>query len=280
MEINQTQKNIEFYNLYNCKAGDFTYPNYLAGWYIFGNTSGQVSISCSREGGFWYGTHDFYKDLSGGDSIGEAWKKMYSRGYKTNKYPTGFREPFPTPWQWMGNNYFWGNYTEGTNLFGDPTLQNCKKPTQIIVSPIPNANLTDNITITAQITDSDWWSLYNISLQFEYYNKGSWIFLGSNFTNIKGISNYTFNTTKLPKGRVAIRVSFDGSPNFFANNSIQYFEHGKIDNEISLLSTLLLITSTNPTIRDMHVIIISIGTTTILFLIIYYITIIKKKNQK
>ncbi len=246
-EINNTQKNAEFFNLYNCKAGNFTYLNYLGGWYIFGNTNGQVSISCAREGGFWYGTHDFYLDLSGGDSIGDAWREMHLRGYKTSNYPTGFREPFPTYWQWMGNNWMqqWENYTEGTNLFGDPTLQNCREPTNITILPL-GINPTANETIMAEIKEQDDWSLYNVTLQFEAYYGGAWNPLGSNNTDINGMAYISYNLTSLPNTLIPIKVSYAGCPNFYNSTSQVTFDNtvpsdDGIDWNFILLLILLLI---------------------------------------
>ncbi|MFX0135752.1 MAG: hypothetical protein ACFFDN_19070, partial [Candidatus Hodarchaeota archaeon] len=99
LEINQTQKNMTFYNLYCCSTGNYLDSNYLAGFYIFGNTNGQISIANSRTGGFWDGTYLFFQDLYDGYCLGDAWRDMYWYGYNG----------------WHGGQ--WWDLTEGCNLF-------------------------------------------------------------------------------------------------------------------------------------------------------------------
>ncbi|NVM05283.1 MAG: hypothetical protein HWN67_23395 [Candidatus Helarchaeota archaeon] len=204
-EINQTQKNMTFYNLYTCTTGNFSTPNYLAGYYIFGNTNGQVSMACARTGGFWFGTSTFFQQLSTGYCIGDAWRDMNWYGYN------GL------------HGIYWQDTTEGCNLFGDPTLRNTKINTNISIDYIPNVNQTDNVTITGSILDDDLWYLYNVTLQFEVHNGTSWIILGNRSTDNNGKAFYTLNVTGLPTGLRQVRVNYAGDPNFQAFSQTSSF---------------------------------------------------------
>ncbi|MHA1382966.1 MAG: hypothetical protein ACTSR3_04310 [Candidatus Helarchaeota archaeon] len=226
-ELNNTAKNMTFYNLYSCTSGNFTYRNCIGEWYIFGNTDGQVAIAPGRPGGFWYGTHDFFNDLSMGRSVGDAWKNMWARGY-TNS----FSDMFP-PYDPMGHNYWWWNFTEGTNLFGDATLQNCPKGTIVRIDPlppIPPIYIGDNVTVTATVESiDDWasytgWSLYNVTLEF-WMQDSNYVMhkLGDVKTDINGRASLTFNTSGFPAGQVELRVYYNGSYNFYQNFGQLFF---------------------------------------------------------
>ena len=205
IEINQTQKNATFWNLYCCSTGDYM-MNYLAGYYIFGNTTnGQVSIACPRSGGFAMGTNSFYRDLSWGLTIGDAWRDMYWYAYN----PPG----------WVG----WQDVVEGTNLFGDASLRNCMVNTTITIDTIANVTANSNVTVVAQIHDKDLWYLYGLTLQYEVHNGTHWNVVGTDVTNNQGKSSLEFDCSNLPLGTRQVRVTYAGDPNFKSGSDTENF---------------------------------------------------------
>lgn len=234
IEINSTSKNMIFYNLYCCYTGNYAAPDYLAGYYIFGNTKGQVSIANSRSGGFLYGTHDFFYDLSTGYCIGDAWKHMYALGYSQS-----FTTPFPSN-NPMAHNLYWKNLTEGNNLFGDPTLQNTQKTAHITIYPIGIVKPNQNVTIRIKLTDSDGWNMYNATIQF-LVKKNVWTVIGNNNTNINGITTMTFNTSGIAQGFVPIKAVLVQAPNYQQTESKRSFYLG---NPIMLLLPALIFDNT------------------------------------
>jgi len=280
-EINNTAKNITFYNLYCCSSGEFTYWNdSIAEWYIFGNTEGQLSIAPARPGGFWYGTHDFFTDLSMGRCIGDSWKRMWYKGYN-HLFSDMF--PFSDP---MSHNFWWWNFTEGTNLFGDPTLSNVKKGTMVGVDPIlpaPEIYVGDSVNLSANVIDwPDGWSLNNVSLEFWVMDSlNQWIKVGTVLTDINGKAQITLDTTGLAPGNIYVEVDFNGTANFYAifgqQNFILHARQGASNPQISPEVLLLAAAMNQPAGNTL--IYLGIGAVAgIGIAIILIITVVKKKK--
>jgi peptidase C25-like protein len=99
--------NAHFYNLFCCGPGKFTTGDYLAGWYIFdkaggGTNLGLTAVASAKTGSMLF-FEDFYRPMSKGSSIGDAFVQWWRA-----------RGPVHTAWE---QHWFYG-----LTLLGDPTL--------------------------------------------------------------------------------------------------------------------------------------------------------------
>ncbi|MEZ4519421.1 MAG: hypothetical protein R3C44_22205 [Chloroflexota bacterium] len=88
-----------FFNLFSCSAGRYIDPDYVAGWYIFGDTYGLGAIGSTKTGGM-FDYRPFYEKVAEGQSIGAALQNWFG--------VRGVSDP----------GWFYG-----VTLFGDPTLR-------------------------------------------------------------------------------------------------------------------------------------------------------------
>ncbi|MFH1735448.1 MAG: hypothetical protein ABIE92_12120, partial [bacterium] len=103
-QIQQTDPESYFYNLFCCSGCRYSSDNYIGGWYLFGDTFGQGVIGSTKTGSMLY-FEDYYSHLEDGECMGEAFRRwMEIHG----------QEPGSVMWSM---SWFYGM----THL-GDPTL--------------------------------------------------------------------------------------------------------------------------------------------------------------
>ena len=112
-----------FYNLFACSNARFVEDDYMAGWYVFGNTYGLAAIGSTKTGSMLY-FDSFYASLGRGNPIGEAFKNWFEAvgadGYNSNELC----------WHY------------GMTLIGDPTLIIQQKPAPVEWLRYDNNNLS------------------------------------------------------------------------------------------------------------------------------------------
>jgi len=102
-EVRSVDPHAFFYNLLACDSTDFTCRNlttdYIGGAYLFANTYGLLVVGCTKPGSM--GRYsDFYKPVSEGKCIGQAFKEWFEK----------YGELYP-------------EFHYGMTILGDPTLQ-------------------------------------------------------------------------------------------------------------------------------------------------------------
>ncbi|MDI6839568.1 MAG: T9SS type A sorting domain-containing protein [bacterium] len=88
-----------FYNLFACSGTRFVEENYLAGWYIFNDLYGLLTVGSTKTGSMLY-FKDFYTPIGNGNSVGEAFKEWFIQHGEESI------------------DWFYG-----LNILGDPTLK-------------------------------------------------------------------------------------------------------------------------------------------------------------
>jgi len=102
-EIRSIDPHVFFYNIMACDSADFTCRNlttdYIGGSYIFSNTYGLLMVSSTKPGAM-RNYFDFYKPISEGKCIGEAFKEWFEKNGELSRI-----------------------FYYGLTILGDPTLR-------------------------------------------------------------------------------------------------------------------------------------------------------------
>lgn len=106
-ELREQNPRFHFYITFACINADYSEPDYMSGWYLFGGDYAQLVLGSTKSGGFLEG-NDFFEALADGENLGDAYKRWFS-----NKYPY---DDDDTMW-WYG-----------LTLLGDPALYNDANP--------------------------------------------------------------------------------------------------------------------------------------------------------
>lgn len=107
-DVKELKPNFDFYNLMACSNALFTHEDYMAGWYVFQNSShGLLAIGSTREMLNW-DTSNFYRELRDGKNFGEAFLSWFNQDSNTDR------------------KCAFG----GMIIVGDPTLKPSPKPQQ------------------------------------------------------------------------------------------------------------------------------------------------------
>jgi hypothetical protein len=101
-DIDQIDPKANFYHLNACSVGDYS-RDYIAGHYVFAESYGLIAMASTKDGSL-QGAIDFYRPLSNGDTIGDAFLIWHCKNAET----------------------FYGKYSRswfyGLTIIGDPTL--------------------------------------------------------------------------------------------------------------------------------------------------------------
>jgi hypothetical protein len=103
-EIKQINPVVHFYMLCACSNACYTSPDYMAGWYTFGQDHGLAAFGNTTLGCMIY-FHDFYPFLAEQNTLGQAYRQWFKA-----QAAGGF-------WGWEECYYY------GLTLLGDPTLK-------------------------------------------------------------------------------------------------------------------------------------------------------------
>jgi hypothetical protein len=102
-ELQQHAVNIPVMNLFTCKSTNFTHPNYIGGWYLFGPGRVASAIGSSRDGGMLF-YDDFFLPQARGWDVGRAFYEWFSEAVDGYAY-------------WYDETWW-----RGMTLLGDPTF--------------------------------------------------------------------------------------------------------------------------------------------------------------
>ncbi|MBN1593179.1 MAG: choice-of-anchor D domain-containing protein [Candidatus Coatesbacteria bacterium] len=100
-ELKEQNPRFHFYITFACINADYSEPDYMSGWYLFGGDYGQLVLGSTKSGGFYWGD-EFFESLAEGENIGDAYKNWFSNEYPYDDEDTGW---------WYG-----------LTLLGDPAL--------------------------------------------------------------------------------------------------------------------------------------------------------------
>ena len=191
-EIRSIDPHAFFYNVMACDSADFTCRNittdYIGGSYIFADTYGLLAVSSTKPGAM-SNYPDFYKPISEGKCIGQAFKEWFEKNGELNRI-----------------------FYYGLTILGDPTLRAphiCDVAiTDVTASKsavVQNSTLPINVTVEnkgkGNFTES-----FNVTL---YVNTA--IIGNMTVTNLQPLTTriltFSWNTTDVAKGNYRIRAT-------------------------------------------------------------------------
>lgn len=102
-ELQTASMNCLFYVPFSCSNSRYVEPDYMGGWYIFGENSLGLSVIGSTKSGSLYYGYEMFEGLSEGECIGEGFKSWFVKQAPYNDHDIG---------------WFYG-----LTVLGDPTLR-------------------------------------------------------------------------------------------------------------------------------------------------------------